>query len=297
MQVKIIIIALFFAVFGCLQAIPKSAVARSPVQADTLHNIKLASSHFKIVAHRGNAAEYPENTLTAFDSAVSLSDVIAFEYRLSADGVPMVVSDETLDRTTTADEILDVSNLKVSALTALEIQSYDAGGWYSPAYYGESVPTVLDVLERFSHQKTLMIDHKIGDAASLVELLKKAHVNHHVIVQSADLVFLRDMMILMPSIQTVLLKDDNVFSEQQIVALRTVGVKTVNIPHKSLIKSKVRQLHKKHIDVWAYGAHDRRSMEAALELGVDALVTNAPRVAAELRSDLNIKVNQTLSSH
>ena len=56
-----------------------------------------------VIAHRGASAEQPENTMAAFRRAVELgADAIELDVRLSRDGVPMVVHDATLDRTTSA---------------------------------------------------------------------------------------------------------------------------------------------------------------------------------------------------
>lgn len=56
-----------------------------------------------VIAHRGASAEQPENTMAAFRRAVDLgADAIELDVRLSRDGVPMVIHDPTLDRTTSA---------------------------------------------------------------------------------------------------------------------------------------------------------------------------------------------------
>ncbi len=53
------------------------------------------------VGHRGAAAYAPENTVASFDEAVRLgARAVEFDLRLSADGVPVVLHDDTLDRTT-----------------------------------------------------------------------------------------------------------------------------------------------------------------------------------------------------
>lgn len=55
----------------------------------------------EIVAHRGNAADFPENTLPAFGSALEAGlSWVELDVQLSADGVPFVIHDITLERTT-----------------------------------------------------------------------------------------------------------------------------------------------------------------------------------------------------
>ena len=55
---------------------------------------------FALVAHRGHAARFPENTLPALDAAAAAGiDHLEFDIQLSADGIPIVLHDATLDRT------------------------------------------------------------------------------------------------------------------------------------------------------------------------------------------------------
>ena len=54
-----------------------------------------------IVGHRGASGENPENTLLSFDRALEQgADALELDVRLTADGVPVVIHDATVDRTT-----------------------------------------------------------------------------------------------------------------------------------------------------------------------------------------------------
>ena len=58
---------------------------------------------YELVAHRGHALEFPENTLPAFESALQLGvRWLELDVQLSSDHVPMVLHDATLERTTAA---------------------------------------------------------------------------------------------------------------------------------------------------------------------------------------------------
>ncbi|MFI5491173.1 glycerophosphodiester phosphodiesterase [Actinoplanes sp. NPDC051859] len=92
------------------------------------------------VAHRGYSAVAPENTLPAFAAGVlSGATFIEFDVRTTADGVPVVIHDRTVDRTT------DGSG-KVWELAFDEIAGLDAGSWFSPAFTGVRVPRLTDAL-------------------------------------------------------------------------------------------------------------------------------------------------------
>ena len=74
-------------------------------------------------AHRGASAWFPENTLVAFEAAIaSGADSVELDVQLSADGVAVVIHDDTVDRTT-------LGSGAVAQLTAAELAALDAGSW------------------------------------------------------------------------------------------------------------------------------------------------------------------------
>src|SRR6188768_816991 len=74
-----------------------------------------------VFAHRGGARLAPENTMPALDNGIAHgADGFEIDVQLSADGIPVVIHDHTLDRTT--DHSGPVSNL-----TAAELEGVDAG--------------------------------------------------------------------------------------------------------------------------------------------------------------------------
>jgi glycerophosphoryl diester phosphodiesterase len=94
-----------------------------------------------VVAHRGHTWIAPENTLPALASAVrSGADWIEFDVRTTADGVPVVIHDRTVDRTTDGTG-------SVWDLTVDEIDRLDAGSWFAPAFAGVRVPHLDEVLD------------------------------------------------------------------------------------------------------------------------------------------------------
>ena len=79
-----------------------------------------------VIAHRGASAYAPENTLAAFELAVTQgADALELDVRLSRDGAPVVLHDHTLDRTT---------NLAgpVRGRTLAELRQADAGFRFTP---------------------------------------------------------------------------------------------------------------------------------------------------------------------
>jgi len=117
----------------------------------------------RIYAHRGASAEQPENTLASFHRALDLGvQGIELDVHLSRDGVPVVIHDTTLDRTTDG-------HGEVAAFDIADLQRLDAGG-------GEAIPTLREVLELVSGQTHVDIEVKAGCAADAV--LDEV-ANHH----------------------------------------------------------------------------------------------------------------------
>ena len=90
----------------------------------------------RFVAHRGAGKLAPENTLAAMRVGYAHGyRMVEFDVKLSADGVPFLLHDDTLDRTTDG-------RGRADALTWAELAKLDAGGWHSGAYAGEPLPTL-----------------------------------------------------------------------------------------------------------------------------------------------------------
>jgi glycerophosphoryl diester phosphodiesterase len=94
-----------------------------------------------LIAHRGLSAAAPENTLPAFEAAAAAGFTwVEFDVMLSADGVAMVIHDESLKRTTGAKG-------RVAETTAAALQRLDAGAWFAPAFAGARIPTLAEALD------------------------------------------------------------------------------------------------------------------------------------------------------
>ncbi|HEV2527333.1 MAG TPA: HutD family protein [Thermomicrobiales bacterium] len=109
----------------------------------------------RVIAHRGASGYAPENTRSAFDLAVAMgADAIETDVRLSADGVPVLVHDATVDRT--SDGMGPVSSLTLAQLDRLDFGSRFGHGWAGErvvtldqllAGYGQRIPLVIEIKE------------------------------------------------------------------------------------------------------------------------------------------------------
>ncbi len=107
------------------------------------------------VAHRGAGKLAPENTLAAFRLGHAHGwRMFECDVKLSADGVPFLLHDATLERTSNGQGT-------AGALPWAQLAGLDAGSWLAPAYAGEPIPT-LQTIARFclEHGSLLNIEIK-----------------------------------------------------------------------------------------------------------------------------------------
>jgi len=101
------------------------------------------------IAHRGAGTLAPENTLAAFRLGASWSyRMFECDVKLSSDGVPFLLHDDTLTRTTSGSALPAGADPVAGHQTWHTLSQLDAGGWHSAAYAGEPPPT-LDAIARF----------------------------------------------------------------------------------------------------------------------------------------------------
>jgi len=124
-----------------------------------------------IIAHRGDSAHRPENTLASFASALEVgADIVELDVQLTKDGGVAVIHDATVDRTT------DGSG-RVADLTLQQLRGLSAGypSRFGTNYAGERVPTLPEVLAFLKGRARALIEIKreavSDDAAGGIEAL------------------------------------------------------------------------------------------------------------------------------
>ena len=146
-----------------------------------------------VVAHRGFRTRAPENTLAAFEAAVEAgATMVEFDVTRTRDGIPVVIHDDTVDRTTDGTG-------RVADLTLAEIRALDAGSRFDARFAGERIPTLAEVLDRLRGRIALNIeikpetvsDRPNPDAASdlpdrVVEMVRARGMAESVLVSSFD---------------------------------------------------------------------------------------------------------------
>lgn len=112
-----------------------------PVVAGPVVARPLLAENRKIIAHRGDRDNTPENTLAAFGSAIAKgAEAIEMDVQFSSSGYPVVIHDYGLRRTT------DCTG-RVSSKTVRQLHKCDAGSWFGSEFEGEKIPTLWEALK------------------------------------------------------------------------------------------------------------------------------------------------------
>ncbi|MDD1649382.1 MAG: hypothetical protein LUO80_03165 [Methylococcaceae bacterium] len=154
-----------------------------------------------VYAHRGASAEAPENTLAAFRRALDAgADGIEMDVHLASDGVPVVIHDDTLERTT------DGSGA-VAAHRAAQLQTLDAGSWFGPHFAGEPLPTLEEALRLLAGRLRINLEVKATRAGLAVLDLLPSFPAAEVVVSSFDHALLADLRRNAPDLPLAVLQE------------------------------------------------------------------------------------------
>ncbi len=122
-----------------------------------------------VIAHRGASGQYPENTLLAFAKGLEQgADAIELDVRVTADGVPVVLHDPTLNRTTNGAG-------PVAALALAQVRRVRAA-------QGERIPTLAEVLESFPAAPLIVELKETGAAAATLRVLRAQRAESRVLL-------------------------------------------------------------------------------------------------------------------
>ena len=234
------------------------------------------------VAHRGYSAVAPENTLPALAAAVRAgSTYVEFDVRTTADGVPVVIHDRTVDRTT------DGSG-HVRDLTLDEIRALDAGSWFSPAYAGVRVPLLTEALDLLRPRPELLLEIKppatLDEVKTILGMVAERGMVPRAVVQSFDPEIIRRVREAAPDVRRGLLRLR--FEADTVPLAIELGVVCCNPSVDDVLgdPETVAELIGAGIDVMPWTANDPGQWPALVEAGVAGLITDR---AGELTGWLN----------
>jgi glycerophosphoryl diester phosphodiesterase len=214
-----------------------------------------------IYAHRGASIEQPENTLAAFHRAIELgAPGIEIDVHLTADGVPVVIHDGSVDRTTDGTG-------KVANLTLAEIQAFDAGN-------GERIPTLIQTLDVIAGRSKLDIEVKAVAAAAAVLREVARYPDLEWLISSFHwdaLEYVREQ-----HATAELWVLDNAASDESVRAARKVKASLLNLEYRTVTREQIEAFKAEGFDVGVWTVNDPVEARRLRDIGVVAICTDDP---------------------
>lgn len=236
-----------------------------------------------IIAHRGFAGRYPENTLAAFRAGLATgAEVVELDYHHSSDGVPIVIHDATLERTTNADLLWGQERLAVASRNAKELIQLDPAAKYERFIGGERLPMLDEALVLIQKSAVTMIERKGGDAETLVRLLKELHYECDVVVQAFDWDFLRDCRRRSSELVLGALCKEEMTADRVREAAE-IGVQIITWKQEILNRRGIELIHAVGKQAWSYTIDDVARAKELIEAGLDGVIGNFPDEMLKLR--------------
>ena len=224
-----------------------------------------------VISHAACAGHAPENTLAGIRAALEMgADAIEVDVQASADGVPVLMHDLTVDRATNGSGDL-------ASLTLEQLQALDAGG--------EPVPTFAQALELARGHALLVAEIKRpGCEAALASVIRQADAIEDVMVWSflpPALAAMRDAEPRLPGGLLITPGSMGEWASRRELTLR-LGLQAVSLFHVDVSAGVLARARRSGLTVYAWTADAESDIQRLLDLGVDGIVTNYPEQALAL---------------
>ncbi|KHL92374.1 hypothetical protein QW71_29655 [Paenibacillus sp. IHB B 3415] len=238
------------------------------------------------IAHRGASGYAPENTIPAFELAREMdSDSIELDIHLTKDQIPVVIHDDTVNRTTN-------SKGYVRNMTLEQIKQLDAGSWFNKAYpmfareiyAGTTIPTLDEVFETFGKEISYVLEikestPKINIEVLLNEYIKKYDLEKVVAIHSFSAASLRKFHSINPDIPLYQLVWND-YTSVRLTEAYLADVKSyavgISPNFQGTSASYVAQIKRAGLKVMPYTINYQLNMDKAYSWGVDGVYTNFP---------------------
>jgi len=238
-----------------------------------------------IIAHRGASGYAPENTMSAFQTALKMgADAIEVDVQQTSDGKIIIIHDDTLDRTTNGTG-------KVAEKSYKELQSLDAGSWFNPKFFGERIPLLQDFFELIYKKVHAIIEVKYGSSVypdiekNVIALIQSYKLMDSVIVSSSRITVLQTFYSLLPALKLgkVLTPKEHwrslfllnpISTKQDLTAI----IKEIH-PHWSFIDAEFMEWARlAGMTVCPWTINTIIKAKAVAERGVQGVITNYPDI-------------------
>jgi len=214
-----------------------------------------------IYAHRGSSGTEPENTIRAFRQAIADgAGGVELDVHLSSDGVPVVIHDRDVSRTTNGKGNIDELNLG-------KIKGLDAGN-------GERVPTLTEVLHLLAGKRKLYVEVKQANIVPTVLDVLESYPKAEWLIGSFDLDTLRQARSM--SATAELWPIAVTLTDEILAAATEVRASAVSLHSIGATADVVERLTAAHLGLAVWTVNDVAEAQRVRDLGAVGLCTDVP---------------------
>ncbi len=242
----------------------------------SVHNRKV-----KLIAHRGESADAPENTMAAFRLAYARhADAIELDVHLTKDDELLVCHDPDTERTTGTCMMIRESLVE-------ELRALDAGVWKGPQWAGEKLPTLAEVVTTLPSEMRCFIEVKVGPEAipALEKIVRQFSTKaDQLVIMSFVPETVAEAKRRMPHITAYLLSSfehDKVVlawtptAQNLIDQTKAIGADGIGLHHEGPVnRSFVYHLKTAGLAIYIWTVDDAALARRLIQTGVDGITTN-----------------------
>jgi glycerophosphoryl diester phosphodiesterase len=245
-----------------------------------------------IIAHRGDSAHRPENTLASFASALEVgADLVELDVHLTRDGHAVVMHDPTVDRTTDG-------RGRIVEHTLAEMRRLSAGypERFGSQYAGERVSTLAEVLNFLRGRCRVMIEIKpdavTADADSGVEAVTAGEVRKAGMEKDVALIsFSRTALLRCRALAPEIVRGHLFFQGEPgdvIDGARDIGSELV-MPHKGMLSPELRDRGREAgLKIATWVVDEPSELQSLAQYDLYGVGSNRPGVLLEALSEIQM---------
>lgn len=232
-----------------------------------------------LIAHRGLSHLAPENTLAAFEAAAKLKlKWLEFDVMLTKDHHPIIIHDETLNRTTSGKGYVSETLWK-------QVQKFDAGAWFHKQFREERVPSLEEVLYCMKENNlhaVLEIKPTPGTDVMTTEKIIETIERHwkeglkKIIFASFSLASLIRVRSLLPK-QAIGIAF-HTWDQDCLELAKALECFSIHLNYKLLTPKRMKQLKQSNCQILAYTVNNASLARKLKEMGVDGFFSDSPEL-------------------
>jgi glycerophosphoryl diester phosphodiesterase len=224
-----------------------------------------------LIAHRGLSQRAPENTMIAFMQAAACGfKWIECDVMLAQCGKPIIFHDETLERTTKAQGL-------VEAYPYAYLQTLDAGCWFDPRFSGEIIPSLPQMMSWLAHTNlkvNIELKPVLGNQEQLVQtVLKMITPSPRVLFSSFSFKILEILRHYAPDCLIGLVLDD--WHPDWQAQTKALSCSSFHLNQTLINQERAAQIKASGLYLLAYTVNNFKRAQALYALGVDAVFTDS----------------------